>query len=394
MKQTILITAGTVLILAICGVWVYLLIFGTPEPAQEFFTGFGGEEVEREFIPTNPTPAETTVALGNSALEQVTTRPVAGYALIEPTSTSSALSILYAEQGTGHIYEIDLDTNIEERLLGKTYSTVTDAVFAPNGSSVVLISENGYDTTAYLEEIPQEDETLEAHTFAPNATNVSFVGDDEVRYTEVRDNQLVGFSYDLETKGTVERFTLPFSDATVLWMPNRTLVYNNPAPFYRGGLYQIDGSGLSRIGETGYALSAIAHPYANAYSLTAADLETETLRSTVRTEDEEIVNMPLTILPGKCVFDPLDTNYLWCASPIGALPRTYQADWYKGLVQSRDLLWNVDVTAQEARVLLDPLTYTGRTVDVTGMTIDENATHLLFKNKIDDTLWLYATSVE
>lgn len=389
MKQTILIATGTVLILAVCGVWVYLLIFGTPESAQEFFTSFGGEETAREFIPTSNTGAETTIAIGNTALEQITTRPVAGYAFIEPTSTTSTPVIMYAEQGTGHVYEIDLDANTEERVLGKTFSTITDAVFAPDGSAVVLVSENGYGHTAYLEEVPDGDEILETHALNPNAENISFVGSDGVRYTEIQNNELVGYAYNLTTKETTERFRLPFTDATVLWRANRTLVYNNPAPLYQGGLYQINGTELSRIGETNYALSAIAHPFTQQYVLTRADTETDLLLSTVFIESGEAIDVPITMLPEKCVFDPTNINTLWCASPVDTLPRTYQADWYKGLVQSEDLLWRVDIAQQEARVLLDPLTYTGRAVDVTDITIDTDASHLLFKNKIDDTLWLY-----
>lgn len=393
MKQTLLIVAGTVLILAVCGVWVYLLIFGTPEPAKEFFTNFVDEGETREFVPTTAEEV-TMLALGDAPLEQITTRPVAGFAFVDDASTSTPPSLLYAERGTGHIYRIDLDAKTEERVLGKTFAAVTRAVFAPNGSAVVLTSENGYEHTAYLEEIPVGSETPDTHEFAPRARNVAFVSETEVRYTDVRDGRLIGFSYDLAERAVQERFSLPFTDARVLWMPNRTLVYNKPAPNYSGGLYMIGGSGLQRIGDTEYALSALAHPFAESYAVTYAVAGLNTLVSVVRNGDGDETPLPVLALPEKCAFDSAAMDILWCAAPVEASGRTYQANWYKGTLHSQDLLWKIDTTQQEAHVLTDPRSQTGRAIDVTGMVASRTGGHLAFANKNDETLWLYTLPQE
>lgn len=385
MKQTILITTGTIVILAACGVWVYLLIFGTPDSAQEFFTNFGGEETVREFRPSDGNEADATLAIERTALEQLTTRPVAGFAFIESGATSSP-DIIYAERGTGHVYTIDLANGTETRTLGVTYAAITDAAFAPDGSAVVLIAEDGYNTTAYLETISDGDGA--EHVFPSDATNIAFVSDREVRFTRVENDRLVGYAYDRIDRTSTERFSLPFTDATVLWMPNQTLVYNTPAPHHSGGLYRIDGNMLTRIGATGYALSALAHRNASTYAITRVDTESDRL-ITITRSNGDVYTQPITALPEKCAFGETDGTVLWCGAPVTITPRTYQADWYKGLQHSEDLLWRVDTTAQEAVVLADPLQATGRHVDVYGLTVDASGTQLMFKNKIDDALWLF-----
>src|SRR6056297_1164176 len=110
MKRPVFIIIGIILVIVLIAVWIYVLFVGTPTSIDEQFAEFGfGETVE----PINPEPVvepqpEPVVDIAtDQRLRQLTTRPVAGFAEIQ-VSTSSAPAVVYMEVGTGHIFSIDL----------------------------------------------------------------------------------------------------------------------------------------------------------------------------------------------------------------------------------------------------------------------------------------------
>lgn len=395
MNRIIIFSLGAVVLLVVFVVWVYLIFFGTPSDSDEVFAdlGFGSEATEQGTRPTttpsNTEPESTTVNVGQP-LAQLTTNAIAGADFVG-TATSTT-HIYFAERGTGHVYQIDLESGTETRVLGKTFSRITDAYFAPSGRAVVLKAENGYEHTAYLEEITDAT-TTPAHNFAADAENIAFVSNTEVRYTRDTASGMTGYAYHLDTTNTEQLFTIPFTDATVIWTDIRTLVFNNPAPFHKGGLYEITNNTLTRIGETAYGLTALATD--GAYARTFMSIENNAYLSYVNGELQ-----PLTIIPEKCVFAPQDTAMMWCAAPSNDVNRTYLRDWYQGTITSNDLLWILDTAEKRADVAVNFANRTGRTVDVTELAINPAGDRLLFTNKIDNALWLYtpqstnATSTE
>lgn len=395
MKKGILITAGSAFILAIFGVWVYLMFFGTPANPEELFADLGFDEetfVPREELP--PVPLEQTdsiVDVGVTALTQLTLRPVAGYTL---TANASSTAVRYAEGGVGHVYEIDLSTGIETRVFGKTFAAITDAHFAPSGGAVVLVAENGREHTAYLEEIPDaEDEMPDRHDFAADARNIEFISDTEVRYTRETADGLTGYRYDLASEEVTELFTIPFRDAAIVWTNDASYAYNRPAPYLQSGLYAIEGNVLRRHGATAYGLSAFAHASDVAHVRTLFDLERDVLISFIAENGEERL-LPIAAIPEKCDFHETDPTTLWCGGPVADLAREYQSDWYKGTLTANDMLWRIDTLAQEAVLEVDLQGETGRMIDVEGLASYGDGRYVLFANKTDGTLWLYDAEFE
>lgn len=389
MKQGIIIGIGAFVIIAAVGLWVYLLIFGTPVNTQDMFAdlGFGAEEpLPRTFDPAATEPV-ATIDIGRSALSQLTTRPVVGSVFI---ANASSTRVRYAERGIGHIYEIDLVTGLEERISGKTFTAINEAVFSPSGEVVALISMSGSERTAYLEVLGDEAST---HELPVDAENIGLLSDSEVRYTRAGADGMSGYAYDLATGETNVLFTVPFSDAKVMWTDMETLVYNRHAPFHKGGLYAVEGKTLRRIGSTEYGLSALAHPSREGYVHTYANTGSGILVSAF-TEGSVTYPLPFAAIPEKCAFDPVLAHIIWCGAPLADPPRTYQADWYKGLFTSDDILWRIDTRAQTATVEADFTHTAGRMVDVIDLSVDMDGRYVLFTNKIDGTLWLYDASFE
>jgi len=104
--------------------------------------------------------------------------------------------------------------------------------------------------------------------------------------------------------------------------------------------------------------------------------------------------LPILALKDKCVFDSFTDEYLWCAAPNTSEEATFVEDWYKGTLTSEDNLWLIELAAGEARLYADFKNLSGRTIDVSEITINETGTAITFTNKTDHTLWLYDLTVE
>ncbi len=388
MKRTIFIISGSIVLLLIFSTWVFLLLFGTPKNIDEAFTnlGLGGDSTP---IDPNANFSPEQIAQLNinaGTLVQLTTKPVAGHSFLSIAS-STTNKLLYAEKGVGHIYEVDISSGVENRISAKTFLAVTDAEFSPNGKFVVLVSEAQNDTTATLENL----ENGIDYDLPSNATDLKFVSDTELRYTVTSTSGTIGYSFDLIDVTTNQIFSVPLTDINTIWGANETFIMSKSAPRLRGALFRVNGSKISKIGESSYALSAIA-PYINnnIYILTSTNLDKGgVLESRVFNElSGELKPLPILAWPEKCVFDILTQNTLWCASSASELSRDSQTDWYKGLVNFSDLLWKIDTVSGKATLIENLTESSGRNVDVIDILIDPNSKFLLFKNKLDDSLWL------
>lgn len=387
MKRTFFIVSGTIVLILIFSVWVFLLLFGTPNNIENAFTNLG--------LGGNPTPIEqntesileqtSQLDINSNSLVQLTIRPVAGYGFLSNGTTTARL--LYAERGTGHIYEIDLTNGIESRIAAKTFLAVTDAIFSPNGGFVVIVSETEDGTTAVLENLSGGPD----YEIPTNASNFKFINDSELRYTTTSASGTAGYSFDLIELTIDQLFSVPLSDIFTIWGSSDTLVISKPAPRLRGTLLRVENDQLARVGSSEYNLSAIVpKEKSSEYIISKIDtVQTGQLVSGVFNElSGEFKKLPLLAWPEKCAVDHAAPNILWCATSAPALGRDSQSDWYKGKISFADSLWRFDTVSLRG-TLVESLTETsGRNIDAVNVAIDQNSKFLLFKNKIDNSLWL------
>ncbi len=385
MKRTVFIIIGSIVLLLVFSLWVYLLLFGAPKEINEAFTnlGFGNPTPIEEYDPALEQTAQLNLAGG--ALSQLTTRPVAGFAFVE--NASSTQKIRYVEQGTGHVYEIDLLSGVESRVSGKTHLAVTGAVFAPDGQAVALQSETETGEAAVLEELGSRDRN---HELPSAATEMQFISSTTIRYLLPSEEGAIGYSYDLNEMTTDEIFSLPLADVSAWWTDTDVWLFNAPAPRLRGGLYRIENDTLLSANPSAYALSAVLPPSGrDLFLVTAADLDRNgNLSSTlVKPATGTNLELPFVAFPDKCAFST-DLATLWCASTALELERNAQSDWYKGLVSYSDHLWTIDTNTGRTALLENLMDAAGREIDVIDLSIDQHSHYILFKNKHDDTLWL------
>lgn len=393
MNKRILVIAGVLLIVVLVATWVYLLVFGVPESPSDVFADFGFAPendpsiVAPEVVATDPQP---TVAVGGaSRLKQLTTREVAGFAPL--TSTTSA--VMYAELGTGHLYHINLTTGEERKVTGTTIPQAHDAHIAADGSLVVLRSRYHASSEVILGRVNASTSEVSIvvldDAIGEHLLDLALTAENDLLYTVSGGGQLTGHALSLSSMSTRQLFTIPFSEATVLWGKSAGashLALPKPARLLAGYLYQLRG-GLSPLPMEGYGLTAAANA---AYVLYNASVDGEYRSHSYNRASGESTRSALMALPEKCAGDETDSTTLYCGYDIGSTNHELPDDWYQGAVRFDDDLWALDLETGEAVSLVDIRGEAGREVDVVNIVhepLQSNA--LFFINKNDNTLWMY-----
>lgn len=391
MNRALIITIGIIIILLVLGVWVYLMLFGTPEKGGDVFANLGFELNQQETTivpPVNNQPLETLVdTQSKDVLRQLTTRPVAGFAF---ASTTNGQTIRYVERGTGHVFEINLDTGTETTLSRTTVPKVSNAVFSPDANTVALTSYNTYRSNVFVGTIRNE-ENLTGISLQPGAEDISFSSDNEILYTISTDNTTKGYLHNLDTLVQSELFSMNYTNLDVSWGGDLDSIYltTKPSGEFEGFIYTTKNNILTPEAFSAYGLSAL---FSNEFILTTYT-EDKVYKSSVVNPDGSVSTLPLISLKEKCVFDVYNPNYVWCGAPIQLTSSSFVEDWYKGTVISDDNLWLVDISKQTAQLYANPESLTGRSIDVNNISINSNGGLLSFTNKKDQTLWLYDLSI-
>lgn len=390
MKKTLLITFGVLIILIILAVWVYLLMYGKPKGSAEIFAqfGFGDDKgAAPVIIPTPPTeenapPTEEP----RKRLRQLTTKPVAGAGFV------GSSTIRYVEQGTGHVYEIDL-TSLQETLIsGTTLPQTTSAVFSQDGAYVAIttFSQDGTETIVgtVVSDVHRGGE-LDGVALPKDAREIAFDATLPTLYYMLKNaSGANGYAYNIQTEKSTEIFAIPLRDIRVLW-GNPLYVYTTPTIHQVGHVYKIGAKNALEYvthGERGLVILKHATGVIGTYFEGAT-------HSNWYAPAGLTVTQSVPLIPEKCVADPLDPKTYFCSVPQDMGDGTFPDEWYMGTASYSDILWRVQTDASDALVLLDLEKESGQIIDVYKIGIDYLGIRLYLVNKNDNTLWLYDRSV-
>jgi hypothetical protein len=392
-KKSLLITAGIILILIILGVWGYLLLFGSPKGSSEVFANLGfGSPTEITFDTNSPddSPQSTDdqADVSEKALRQLTLKPVAGFGFLGTDSTK----VRYVERGVGHIFEIDLITGNETRVSATTIPLVTEAIFSPSGDSVALMTQVGYERNLYVGEINRGSDQTEFTELNGSAFDPHFENDTSMKVALNTEAGTDGYRFDLTDESLTKLFSLPLGDVRMIWHNQDVFTYPKPSNKLQGALYKVSQNRLAPITESVYSFSGDT----NGQKIIYSNIESNQYNSYVKEIDsDETFVLPSLFIPEKCSRLRPDGESVWCANDVAG---TYSADsidaWYKGSLNYNDYLWRIDLDDQSSTLYSDMQGESGRQIDVSGLLTDNFDEKLLFKNKIDNTLWLYDSTIQ
>lgn len=384
MKKTLLITFAATLLVLLIGVWIYLFLFGTPQQGSDIFARFGDNtEGTIEDIPVIETDTDPTTPFAPSRFRQLTSRPVAGAGFRGNT-------IQYVEQGTGHIYEIDLATGDSIILSGTTIPFTTHAVFSATGTSVAITSIQNNEASTMVS-IMGTSTSMEGTLLPVGAREISFNADGTIAYYLLEYPEGArGYAYDLSKKTATELFNIPLRDVRVVW-GSPIYVYTTPTITQEGNVYTISGrNGLAYA--AGGAPGLVAVRYEKGI-VTSSVTENNPQYTAVASNGTRI-DQAVPFIPEKCALDPLDGALVLCAVPLNLNEGAFPDEWYMGKIAYSDTLWEMNVGAGDALSLLDLQQESGRPMDIRSIGMDTYGLRVYLINKNDNTLWLFDRSIE
>lgn len=384
MKRPLIITIGILIILFVLGMWVYLLMYGTPQKTSEVFANLGfiaPSEIVPEFVEPVVIDENTSqLSLGGARFEQLTTRAVAGSAF----ASSTKPLLWYVEQGTGHIFEIDLDTGIETQISLTTIPQAAEAIFSRE--AVAITSYDGYLRKVVAGLFTDDGTEIDFVKLPTGASDVVFDDDDTLQFTLTKDGQTIGYSFDIETLNTLEVFRVGIPDLKTQWgypLPE-IFVSTKPSKLMEGYTYKVSKNKLIPVTPSQYGLTS----FMNDLYIVTAHVEqesyvTESIHNGVVTKQAPLM------IPEKCILSQISAQQTWCASPIDIQNSDYLEDWYKGKIISEDHLWKTSLENQNSTLVADLAELSGKTIDVMDIQLNVQEDLLLITNKIDRTLWIY-----
>lgn len=405
MNKTLLVSIGIGFAFFVATIWAYLLLFGTPKAIDEVFVDLGmsggeynGEETVRDYDPN------TVVESGSAAteetqvdvfdgLEQLTLRPVAGYVNLKDEEGNF---VRYAERGTGHIYEINLETGQEKKLSNTTLTKVIDADFSPEGSKVALSVQNGFSKNISILTIASTSEAGNQSglvSLTAGSDHLHFTDENTLEYGRVVDGSTMGYRRNLTNNSELKLWEIPLTDIIIHWLDSGTYVVNRSAPYLEGNVYEISSGNLTRLHEPLFTYTSEISDEADKFVETYYNLESRQLMTRIYSQETSLYpSLPIIAIPEKCDFDPTDASKVWCGAPFLSdtnRDREYLRDWYSGTVTSDDMLWVSDLTDQGSTLAVNLFAEAGFVVDVTDLTVSSEGDSVFFVNKLNDALWRY-----
>jgi len=390
MKKIIIISGASILLLVLSGIWVYMLLINEPDQNGSMFADFNffAEQDTTPFeIPEPTDEAATRVNVGATQLRQLTTRPVIGFTEVFAT-TSVPYQVVYAEAGTGHLYQINMETGEEKRISNTTIPNASQAEIASDGKTVVMRSGFTANNNVILGTL-NEVGGLDNQTLPFPIADMVFSTTGNLLYTEPTENGLRARQLQVTDQVTNTLFEIPFRDAEIIWSLDGVAphyVYSKPSAKLQGYMYAIENNRLQRLPIAGPGITAVANARFVNYSQL---FTTEHIGLTFNTSTRETTGTPIVTIPEKCAYQDSTSSILYCGHEIAIYDFEFPDSWYKGIKSFSDRLWAIDLEEGSAQQLANPVQISGREIDMTHMTASANTDMLYFINKHDNTLWSY-----
>lgn len=390
MKRPLLIILGIIIVLILIGIWVYVLLTGTPNNGNQFAEFGFGDTSDPTFQGLPEPEPEPTVDVGpGSALKQLTTKPVAGFTEVQLATTTPAKAY-YVEAGTGHIFTIDLETGEETRVSATTIPLTRAAAITPNGAHVMMQAGEGLSAEYIIGTLATSSDELSNFALSESVLSFAASDDNEFLYAVPDGNTTLAKAYNPRTNSSRVLFSVPFRDVTIEWGNTSSgphLAFPKPASRLEGFVYSYTNGSPTRLPISGFGVSAVGSGNAviSSYMQTTGSYTSSGYSYTVSDD----LRLPITVVPEKCTFPANLESQAICATSFTNYSNMMPDVWYRGEVTLTDELWEIDPATQTARPIKNISSVAGQSLDVVNPKTNPDGNRFYFQNKVDNTLWLY-----
>ena len=398
MNRPLFIIIGSVVILILILIWVYVLFI------KDNFTNtnntgnsgtFSNLDLEDTSLDPNSTDSSqdndellssTTDTGERKKLRQLTTKRVVGFSEINASTSDVAYFI---EAGVGHMYEVDIFTGQERRISATTFPDTYSGEMSTDGKFFVL--QTGY--TANREtHVGSIDVSalaaVSAHKLEKGVVSYDLLEENKLVYAINNSNNLTVRSYDLESESSKELFTVPFQEAQILWGDAEAgphFFFPKPASGLEGFLYEYRDGTIRRLPLDGFNFSAYA---SHNLSLGTFEKSSKYQSALFSKDTDATVSLVKPLVPQKCLLTR-DSSIICGIDVSENIDGVTFQNWLQGAARFADDIYSINIEDGERVELANTLSITGRTIDVMQMEQGTKHPFVYFINKNDQTLWIY-----
>jgi hypothetical protein len=315
----------------------------------------------------------------------------------EETVTTTETVFRYIERGTGHMYETFSDNLTQQRVSNFTIPQIQDAVFSQDGEFVILRK---------LDDLLNFEESFLASMQVVNEDTGErgLVGEYIEPAIKYLDSNSRNYVYTTEkAEGGANFFSGSFGSSTVAligesriseWLiedinNEYALITTKPTGTGQGSASLLNKTSgkTEQIISGKFGLTVKVSPDLKyAFFSVSEDNTVTNYVKNLETSIETKINGIQTMLD-KCVWSKNREGIIFCGAPDFMPDSVYPDNWYLGLGNFDDHIFEIDVENTTSKMLMSSRQYVNRPFDTIKLELSPNEDFLLFINKIDLTLW-------
>lgn len=324
------------------------------------------------YIPAQTTTVGTTTASG--------TPP-------EVITTPEEVEARYIDRQSGNVYSFRIHERTMTRISNKTLPGIQEAIWSSDGSrAFVRFLEADTDASEHISTFSLPIDGEGGYFLERDIAQVAVQGSSTLimlQNTEGSNVSLAG----ADGTGSRSLFFSTIRNLTMAIAGSNFVATTKAAAILDGYAFLVDRAGsFTRLLGPLPGLSTLPNPAGTKVMYSYNDRST-LVSQVLDVTNRSTVPLPLATLPEKCVWSR-DGLALYCAVPT-TLGANLPDDWYQGARSFSDRVWKVDLDTRVASLVFDPAQLADIAMDMDALTLDSASDVLLFRNRIDGSLWSY-----
>jgi hypothetical protein len=318
------------------------------------------------------------------ALRQISADPVSGAYAFQRDGVSL---IRFIDRATGHVFETEAESATVTRITNTTVPGIYEVLWTDENNFIVrYVGSAGIESFNVSLDPDAEGEQSLGGRFMESFSRGSLLKNEGTLFgifeTEAGSEARLFQGNSPEARVV---FTSPIASWVPLQTTNNVFLQTAPASGIDGFFYQIVGGELIKVAGDIPGLSALINTEGTAVALGEGD-ENRIELQVLNTQTGEARGFIFDTIPEKCVFAGARSDALYCGAPVTLPPGNYPNDWLLGYVGFTDTIVFLEPTENRETVLTTG-EEAGERFDVWQPTLTPDATHFIFINKNDLSLW-------
>lgn len=392
-KKNLIIAVVIVMVIVV----VLIFFFGrrTTETGEPTFLGKLFPESEPAIQqPTQPIPKEalitTEIQEPSLSFEKAQALPTGTLIHLSSDTVSSiavsSTTVRYHKniaENPGHLFERETDgSNEEKRISNFTIPQILHVVWSGDAKKAVIFyalnNEIRKILVDYTESTPKTNflpDTVNALVFSPDSKSIAFINSLGETHNIFTANSSFGSQKKI-LDNNIPNLEISWSTQNLISLKTKSSYAINGFLYTMSASGPPAGGGFSKVVES-LGLDAVWNSNASGLVYTNSDLDLFYLDAKTGANK----SLGLKTVAEKCVFSKAKTNIVYCAIPKIINDANYPDEWWQGKISFEDNIVAIDINT------LDLILFAETLSDVVNLTLLENDTYLLFKDRNTGELW-------